>query len=277
MEASRFIGRVGGLAVALGIGAAAFVGAAVASADTPDSGSSAGAVRDPAARAPRVASRGVASTNQRTLRKAPQIVRPVAATQAATPTGVPPAATLAPPTLPATTRRRASTPAHSSSPQAAATTADAAFGTSPISVDPTVVWNEGVLSGTLNATSDQPLSYSVVSRPSGGGKLGGGPLLPLTNFGKNGEFTYVPYASTLTDATQTETFKIMVLQNSPLDQFVEHLLGPLGELLVPQVLAVVHRIPIVGDLLSPIIGAAKVVTFTVNPYTEAVGRPAASV
>lgn len=275
MEASRFIGRVGGLAVALGIGAAAFVGAAVASADTPDSGSSAGAVRDPAARAPRVASRGVASTNQRTLRKAPQIVRPVAATQAATPTGVPPAATLAPPTLPATTRRRASTPAHSSSPQAAATTADAAFGTSPISVDPTVVWNEGVLSGTLNATSDQPLSYSVVSRPSGGGKLGGGPLLPLTNFGKNGEFTYVPYASTLTDATQTETFKIMVLQNSPLDQFVEHLLGPLGELLVPQVLAVVHRIPIVGDLLSPIIGAAKVVTFTVNPYTEAAGRPTA--
>ena len=149
------------------------------------------------------------------------------------------------------------------------------FGASRISVDPSIAWNEGVLSGTLNATSDQPLSYSVVSRPSGGGKLGGGPLLPLTNFGKNGEFTYVPYASTLTDPTQTETFKIMVLQNSPLVQAVEHLLGPLGELLVPQVLAVVHRIPIVGDLLSPIIGAAKVVTFTVNPYTEAAGRPTA--
>lgn len=175
----------------------------------------------------------------------------------------------------AVTRRQPLRAARVSTPLAAATPVGAAVGGGAITVDPSVTWEQGVLSGTLNATSDQPLSYSVVARPSGGGKLGGGPLLPLTNFGPNGEFTYVPYASTLSDPTQTETFTIMALQNSPLDQFVEHLLGPLGELLVPQVLAVVHRIPLIGDLLSPIIGAAKEVTFTVNPYTEAAGRPTA--
>jgi ABC-2 type transport system ATP-binding protein len=45
MGASQFVGRVGGLAVALGVGAAVFAGAAVASADRsgPDSGTAAGA------------------------------------------------------------------------------------------------------------------------------------------------------------------------------------------------------------------------------------------
>ena len=175
----------------------------------------------------------------------------------------------------AVTRRQPLSTTRVTTPMATATPVGSAVGSGAITVNPSVTWDQGVLSGTLDATSDQPLSYSVVARPSGGGKLGGGPLLPLTNFGPNGEFTYVPYAGRLADPTQTETFTIMALQNSPLDQFVEHLLGPLGELLVPQVLAVVHRIPIVGDLLSPIIGAAKEVTFTVNPYTEAAGRPTA--
>ena len=77
-----------------------------------------------------------------------------------------------------------------------------------------------------------------------------------------------PYASTLTDPAQTEKFRIMVLENSPVVQFVENLLGPLGNLLVPQVLAVIHRIPIVGELLSPIIGQAKIVTFEESPTTS---------
>lgn len=67
----------------------------------------------------------------------------------------------------------------------------------------------------------------------------------------------------------------MVLENAPAVQFVEDLLGPLGNLLVPQVLAVVHRIPIVGDLLSPIIGQSTIVAFDVNPYTLAADRPTA--
>lgn len=146
-----------------------------------------------------------------------------------------------------------------------------------ITVNPTLTWNHGVLSGTLDAstTSGNPLSYVVVSGPSGGGKIGGGPLLPLTDFGPGGSFTYIPYATTLTDPTLNETFRIMVLENSPAAQFVENLLGPLGSLLIPQVLAVIHRIPIVGELLSPVIGKAEIVTFDANPYALAADRPTA--
>lgn len=114
-----------------------------------------------------------------------------------------------------------------------------------------------------------------MSEPNLGGKLGGGPLLPLTNFGPGGSFSYIPYSSTLTDATKTESFRVMVLENSPFDQAVEKLLGPLGGLLLPQALAVIHRIPIVGDLLSPIIGQAEIVKFEVTPANLANGRPTA--
>lgn len=143
--------------------------------------------------------------------------------------------------------------------------------------DPSVTWNDGVLAGSLGATSSSgaPLSYVVISRPSLGGKLGSGPLLPLTNFGPGGSFTYVPAVGALTDPAQSETFRIMALENSPFDQFVAGLFGDLGSLLLPQVLAVVHRIPIVGQLLTPLIGASTVVTFTVAPHAVAAGRPTA--
>ena len=160
---------------------------------------------------------------------------------------------------------------------AAQVTASSLFGGDSISTAPVVLWDKGVLTGTLNATttSGDPLSYVGIAQPSLGGKLGGGPLLPLTNFGPGGSFSYVPYASTLTDPTLTETFSIMVLENSKPVQFVENLLGPLGALLMPQVLAVIHRIPLVGDVLSPIIGQAEIVDFTVNPSDLAQGRPTA--
>jgi len=164
-----------------------------------------------------------------------------------------------------------------SNPPAAQVTASSLLGGDSITTSPVVLWDKGVLTGTLNATttSGDPLSYVGISQPSLGGKLGGGPLLPLTNFGPGGSFSYIPYASTLTDATQSETFEIMVLENSPAAQFVENLLGPLGALLVPQVLAIIHRIPLVGDLLSPIIGQAEIVEITVNPSELAQGRPTA--
>lgn len=237
MRAAGFIGRVGGLAVFLGVGVA--VGCGTAAADTPSDPAPAHTATAHATRHPA----GAISASS-ALRSQRRVAGP----------GAP-------------VRRPAVRPT--------AKATSSAVPTGPITVNPSVVWNDGVLSGTLDATSDLPLSYSMVSKPSLGGKLGEGPLLPLVNFGPRGEFTYVPYASTLTDPTQTETFTIMAFQNSQLDQLVENALGPLGKLLVPQALAVLHRIPILGDLLSPIIGYAQFVPFTVNPYTEAAGRPVA--
>ena len=236
MRAAGYIGRVGGLAVFLGVGAA--LGGGTAWADTAAEPAPAHAVAVHPARH--------AATSAAAHR------RPSAA---------------------AAGRRAPSS--RTAAKQASAPAARASVAASPIAVNPSVAWNEGVLSGTLDATSDLPLSYGVVSGPSLGGKLGEGPLLPVVNFGPKGEFTYVPYASTLTDPAKTETFEIMVLQTSQFDQFVSNLLGPLGGLLVPQALMALHRIPVLGDLLSPIIGYADIVTFVVNPFTEAAGRPVA--
>ena len=258
MKASRFVGHVGGLAIALGAGAVLSAGIASADADSsdPSPAPSRSAQPDRVSRSSDTAGRrSDVAVRQGSPAKASAPGRPIAQREAgATRTG---RAALHPaPTA------KASSSAH--------------FGDS-ITVNPTVAWNHGVLSGTLDAstTSGDPLSYVVVSGPSGGGKIGGGPLLPLTNFGPGGSFTYIPYATTLTDPTLNETFRIMVLENAPAAQFVENLLGPLGSLLVPQVLAVIHRIPIVGELLSPIIGQAEIVTFDANPYALAADRPTA--
>ncbi|MCW1957196.1 MAG: hypothetical protein KIH64_001345, partial [Mycobacterium sp.] len=159
-----------------------------------------------------------------------------------------------------------------------------------ITANPTIAWGAplgpdnaktplpGVLVGAVNATSskDLPMSYVVVRKPDAGGKIGGGPLLPLTNFyGSEGGFSYLPYSSTLTTPGATENFAIMAMELSKFDQAIEKLFGGLGKLLVPQVLAIIHRIPIVGDLLSPLIGQAKIVPFDIVPNTLAAQRPTA--
>ncbi len=185
--------------------------------------------------------------------------------------------------------RRQPLAAASTSQPAAQVTASSIFDNN-ITVNPTVVWGgtlkapygpvelPGVLTGAVNAVSskDLPMTYVVLRRPDAGGKIGGGPLLPLTNFyGPEGGFTYLPYSTTLTDSAKNEQFKIMAMELSKVDQFFAQLLGPAGNLVVTQVVAGLHRIPLVGDLLSPIIGQAKTVTFDVNPNTLAAERPTA--
>ena len=267
MTAGRFVGRVGGLAVALGVGALAYGGAAVASADNgSDDVSSAqvsagtarhaGPQRSPA-RAARVTARNISHPAAATTKPRPS----------ATESPLPSAAL-------AVARRK---------------TASSVFN-KHITANPTVAWGAplgpdgakaplpGVLVGSVNATSSKnlPMSYVVVRKPDAGGKIGGGPLLPLTNFyGSEGGFSYVPYSSTLSTPGATEDFTIMAMELSKFDQRIEKLFGGLGKLLVPQVLAIIHRIPIVGDLLSPVIGQAKVVDFTVTPNTLANQRPTA--
>ena len=105
-------------------------------------------------------------------------VRPAATEPTAgAPAGPGPAAPAqAPPSpeLPATTRRQQSVAL--STAGAAQQVGDSALSGDSITVDPTVVWGEGVLSGTLDAStaSGDRLSYVVISKPSLGGKIGGG-------------------------------------------------------------------------------------------------------
>jgi ABC-2 type transport system ATP-binding protein len=185
--------------------------------------------------------------------------------------------------------RRQPLAAAAGSQPAAQVTASSVFDNN-ITVDPTLVWGgtlttatgpvelPGIVTGAVNAVSSKglPMTYIVERGPNAGGKIGGGPLLPLTNFyGEEGGFTYLPYSTALTDSTQNEQFKIMAMELSKVDQFFIKLLGPAGKLVVTQVVGGLHRIPIIGDLLSPIIGQAKTVTYDANPSTLAADRPTA--
>lgn len=332
MGAARFVGRVGGLAVALGVGLTVYGGGTVASADTgKDESSSAqaarGAARQSEARlgpARNVGRPDTATTSRGSGRNKSQSrsTPAVAATRAAPVTreivsnaaAVPAVPPVVPAAAPTSTSAAASvvtvapTPGYqptaapdrlpsTESPLSWAALAMARRQTASsifdkrISANPTVVWGgplgpdnaktelPGVLIGSVNASSSRglPIRYVVVRRPDAGGKIGGGPLLPLSNFyGSEGGFTYLPDSSTLTTAGATENFAIMAMEMSRFDQTIEKLFGGLGALLVPQVLAIIHRIPIVGDLLSPIIGQAKIVDFTdILPNTLAAQRPTA--
>ncbi len=313
VAAARFVGRVGGLAVAMGVGAFAYGGAQAAWADTgSDEGTSARAsvrasVRAPAGaathsgprRAPARADHGAAAAPTANARKKTQPRRVLEDTAPATAPALPdagiepeispaaavktplPVAAVVEPVAPAAVS--GAVPVAPARRQSASSVFDR-----NITANPTVVWGgqlgpdnaktplPGVLVGSVNATSSKglPMSYVVVRRPDAGGKIGGGPLLPLTNFyGSEGGFTYLPESSTLTTPGAAENFTIMAMELSKFDQRIEKLFGGLGKLLVPQVLAIIHRIPIVGDLLSPLIGQAKAVEFTVTPNTLAAQRP----
>lgn len=282
VRAAAFVGRVGGLAVALGIGAAVYGGVAwaddAAPARDPSSSSSPASSSSPSRSSSPARNAGPRARGAAAVRSA---ARPAAANRVAASRvsvrAAAPAAIAAPVARAASEVTLESPVALTSAPVDPAPVTTTVTGSDRIVVDPTMRWNEGVFTGTLNATSPEGrgLSYVMVAAPSGGGKLGSGPLLPLTNFRPGGEFTYVPDVSSLTDPQQPERFRVMALATTPITAFIEDSLGPLGELLVPRVLAVIHQIPLIGALLTPIIGAATVVTFEVDSYRLAAGRPTA--
>lgn len=162
MRAAAHVGRIGGLAVALGIGAAVAVGGAdVAWADSPDSpdSTSAPSSRSATHRAP------VSTRGHQLAPSAPAAVR----RRAAKVTG---------PTAKATVRSTASASNNS-------------FGSLFFNATPSLSWTanpgqsaNGVVTGMLNGTDadDDPLTYSVTTAPSNGSVA----------IGANGSYTYTP-------------------------------------------------------------------------------------
>jgi ABC-2 type transport system ATP-binding protein len=299
MSAGRFVGRVGGLAVALGVGVLAYNGGAVATADAGSDGGassapSSGASQNTVRRGP--ANRPAAAASTRTTARPAAATKP-AATQAVSAAAVAPASSSSSTDIPAVdTSADVALLAASREVSASASKVTS----KAVTVNPTVVWGgtlgpdpakglptavtePGVLVATVNGVSanDLPLAYVGVHKPDAGGKIGGGPLLPLSNFyGTNGGFTYLPDTKTLTTPGATEQFSVMALELTKIDQAVIKVfnLGQaagLGSLLVPQLLAVIHRIPLVGTLMSPIIGHATTADFNVTPNTLANSRPTA--
>lgn len=295
MTASRFVGRIGGLAVALGLGTAVFTGSPAAwadgSVDTAAPGGDSTRTAEARGTGPnqtrrtqvRTATRSRAGAAERPAgqRHRPGAVRPVQDPVAAAapaenaltalrsrrlsaapnpPAGDTPGAPVESPlpwTALALSRR-----------QAAASTGSL-LGSS-ITVNPEVQWTAGILYGTLNATSGRglPLSYSVVKKPSLGGKIAWAPSSDGT---RTDQFSYLPSMTTLTTPGQNEQFSVLAAEVTPLDTALSSI--PLiGDLWDP-VLKALHRLPLVNTVLAPLIGGSVVARFDETPAALAAGRP----
>lgn len=269
MGAAAFVGRVGGLAVALGIGLLLGSPAAAADDSTARSGDSttarASASSDsspgnrprrsadprPAPKATVGSAPKTAAAQQDRLTRKNEIQAPV---EIATPLAKPADAAAPPARRPAGSATRV-------------------FGNS-INVNPDVQWSDGLLLGALDATSSRglPLKYSVVDSPNLGGKITWEPP-PAGSSVKTGRFSYLPAMGTLTNPSQTEKFAVMVAEVTRFDTFVTGL--PVIGLLAEPLLDTLHRLPLISTLLAPLIGSATVVKFDESAATLAAGRPVA--
>jgi ABC-2 type transport system ATP-binding protein len=150
--------------------------------------------------------------------------------------------------------------------------ATAAASSNSITVDPTVQWNGGDLYGTLNASSQRglELTYTVIDKPSLGGKIS---WAPETDGVRPDLFSYLPYMTTLSDPTQNEKFSVMVAEVTAFDKLMKQI--PIVKDFWDPLVKTLHRLPVIGTLLSPIIGHAVITEFDENPSTLAAGRPVA--
>ncbi|WP_445167469.1 alpha/beta hydrolase family protein [Mycolicibacterium sp. Dal123E01] len=148
----------------------------------------------------------------------------------------------------------------------------AAVAGNPIDINQSLIIVDGIYNGTTGATtsSTNPLSYTLLSGPSAGGKLTWS-APGDTNY-VAGNFSYLPYQSIL--ASGSEQFKILVSEKTQFDNLLEGI--PLLGGLAGQLIVVLHQTPVLGSLLAPIIGYSQVVTFNPNPSVDnTTGNPLA--
>ena len=278
MSASRFVGRVGGLAFALGVGVAILSGPGVASADTggdadsaaPQSGRS-GAAASSSESKSSTASRGgrtsrasaVPAASASAARAVPSsstartstMVSATAVAAAAAPQAESTDASsdpLAPVTAPLDWAVAAAT----SRLGAASATANASATNNGVTVDPVVVIADGIILGNLNAVSatGQDLKYSFVGS-SDGGKLDLGTVPAGIEIGGPQSYTILPYATWLDGGTKdTQTFSVRVSENTAFDQFIVGL--PLIGALASPIISLLQQTPFVSTLLAPLIGGS---------------------
>jgi ABC-2 type transport system ATP-binding protein len=238
MGAGPLAGRVGGLVVGLGVGAAVFCAGGVASADT---GGPATGGADAVGASSTAGPRSTEGPRQRGA------------------------------------ARRHSLSAAKNQAVAARVTSSAAATTGTLTVNPTVEIVDGIIRGRLNATSDRgsTLTYTALGEACGfdctlgesGGKISLGtvpvspPTVPPTTDPQS--FTILPYANWLDgDAKGTQTFDVRVREVTGLDSFLTGI--PLVGLVAAPVIDLLQTLPLIGDLLAPLIGASMVARINVD-------------
>ncbi|WKG01590.1 CocE/NonD family hydrolase [Mycolicibacterium sp. HK-90] len=133
--------------------------------------------------------------------------------------------------------------------------ADDASTTGAIAASPSVGITDGIIHGSVGAvgSSGLPLTYTVIGDPSAGGKV------RLNS--ANGTFTFLPYA-TVVDSDGSERFTVLVAETTPFEAALQQI--PVVGGFVPQVLVIVHQIPVVNEVLAPLIGDSEVVEVNVD-------------
>lgn len=282
MGAACFIGRVGGLAVALGIGVAVFTGAGAAAADT-DSAGSGGRTSSESSSSPSDSeSAGTSTANSETrttvrtveTRKSSQgadsgvadrtaeLSAPddthvadtddfgsgLAAALEDNPSSSTEAVMLTEPkplaeSAPAAGRSRGSLPAEALA--SGALLGNARRAAAAEEYDPDIEVYQGVITGT-NSEAGSGNSYAVIEQPETGGKV---------NFDTvTGDFTFLPNSTQLQPWGHDE-FRVLTMQKSGFVQFLETI--PVLKYFVSPIVVRLHQIPILGSLLVPIIGTAQ--------------------
>jgi len=126
-----------------------------------------------------------------------------------------------------------------------------------IPYSPTVDVDNGVITGTNNGSITSPanleLTFTAVGKTAAGGKVN---LNETT-----GDFTFLPYTTTASPGG-TDSFKVLVAENTQFDQLLAQI--PVVSDLVKPILVVLHQIPVVNVVLSPLIGRSRVVTVGID-------------
>ncbi|MET0900013.1 MAG: CocE/NonD family hydrolase [Mycobacterium sp.] len=280
MGAAQYVGRVGGLAVALGVGLAIFLSGGTASADTGDTSptrpsststsdrdsdskqrnnikiTSSSRDSDDTKRSPtRDSSKHSSDTSEHDSEKSGEqtpappkrTISQLRATTApaATPDQPDPDPPAADPTallVPTATRREVAAP-----------------------YDPAIGLVDGVITGTNSSEADN-LTYTVVRNPSAGGKV--------SLDADTGDFTFLPYLSPSREVG-SERFSVLVAQQTAFTQALQNI--EIVKQIAPRILVVLQQVPIVKDLLSPLIGRAERFDLLVDvaPYVGAGQAPIA--
>ncbi|MBO0678149.1 peptidase S15 [Mycolicibacterium sp. S2-37] len=283
MSAARYIGRVGGLAAALGVGVVIFLASGEASAETTDSGVS----RSSSASGPQSASASSGSSTptaagvERGARNADDAAPRAATSLRSSSVSARVSARSASASDDDGAERDADTPSRLSasrvadaeaaataapadeSPRATAQQADTTSGSTPYK--PVIGVVQGVITGDNVASNGAGrLTYSVVGDPVGNGKVN----LDATT----GDFTFLPYFGGLT-SNGPDRFEVLVAEQSPLDAVLDS--SAIVKLIVTPLIRELHQIPVVSDLLAPVIGRSRVYTVEIPVGQFTTGDPIA--
>lgn len=248
MNASRFVGRVGGLAVALGVGAVIWSAQSAASADAGPDPDRASAGTDTAAHA--------AESPRRTTAAKPSGIH---SRPARTPRDVETARAPGPsPAMTAKARRELS-PRPAPLARAGSTPTQSAQQSSAISVAPVLAQvTDEIINGAVTAVDSRGygLIYTVETAPNMGGKI--------TLNGDTGDFSYLPDYAVLS-AGGSEQFDIRISEKTPIVALLDGLVD-IAEVrtAVRSLLTGLHQNPILNFLLTPLIGYSTVARVDIN-------------